>query len=329
MLRTLDHVILGVRNLEAATSTYARLLGRRPSWRGEHPAAGTANSLFRLGNTYVELLAPEGDGATGTALRGWMAQRGEGPVGLAFGTDDADACHAWLVGRGLEPGPVEAGLGRDSESGAFRRWRRVPLPLAKTRGVLLFAIEHTSPDDLLPPAGLLGDVDASVSGLDHAVIQTPDAEGAKSLYEGLELRLALDRTFEQWGARLLFFRIGGITVEVAARLGAQANVETEPGANMEPESGTQPGANAEPEPESESDANAEPEPGRDSDANTAVDRLWGLSYRVPNADAAQKRLADLGFDVSPVRTGRKPGTRVFSVRGDPLGVPTLMLEPPG
>ena len=148
--------------------------------------------------------------------------------------------------------------------------------------------------DLLPPAGLLGDEDAAVSGLDHAVIQTPDAEGAKSLYEGLELRLALDRTFEQWGARLLFFRIGGITVEVAA----------------------QPGANAEPEPGS-------------VDANRAVDRLWGLSYRVPDADAARKRLADLGFDVSPVRTGRKPGTRVFSVRGDPLGVPTLMLEPPG
>jgi len=33
------------------------------------------------------------------------------------------------------------------------------------------------------------------------------------------------------------------------------------------------------------------------------------------------------FDVSEVRTGRKPGTKVFTVRAAPGGVPTLMLTP--
>ena len=62
MFESLDHVVLGVRDLADATRRYATLFGRRPSWRGEHPGQGTANTLFKLHNTYLELLAPEGDG---------------------------------------------------------------------------------------------------------------------------------------------------------------------------------------------------------------------------------------------------------------------------
>jgi acetylornithine deacetylase/succinyl-diaminopimelate desuccinylase-like protein len=40
----------------------------------------------------------------------------------------------------------------------------------------------------------------------------------------------------------------------------------------------------------------------------------------------QARLAAAGFDVSEVRQGRKPGTKVFTVRDAPGGVPTLMLS---
>ncbi len=61
-------------------------------------------------------------------------------------------------------------------------------------------------------------------------------------------------------------------------------------------------------------------------ADGGDDRLWGLSYRVPDAEAARARLAAADFDVSEVREGRKPGTRVFSVRDGTLGIPTLMLE---
>ena len=56
------------------------------------------------------------------------------------------------------------------------------------------------------------------------------------------------------------------------------------------------------------------------------DRLWGLSWRVADADAAQARLAAAGVEVSEVRTGLKPGTRVFTVRDQSCGVPTLMIE---
>ena len=296
MLARLDHVILAVADLDAAARSYARLLGRSPSWRGEHPGAGTANALFRLENTYLELLAAAGEGPLGAAVRGWIASRGEGPVGLAFGSDDVAASREELAARGLEPGPLEKGMGRDVESGAFREWVSAALPLARTRGVLLFAIEHLSPAELLPIVPPLGDPAAAVYALDHAVVRTPDPEAARALYGGgLGLRLALDREFPQWGARLLFFRVGDLTVEIAAELAAPS-AGGEAGAGRAPESG---------------------------------DRLWGLSWRVRDADAARARLAASGFDVSEVREGRRPGTRVLSVRDGTHGVPTLVLEPPG
>ena len=57
------------------------------------------------------------------------------------------------------------------------------------------------------------------------------------------------------------------------------------------------------------------------------DKLWGLSWRVADIDAAQARLAAAGLDVSEIRTGRRPGTRVFTVRTGALGVPTLVIQP--
>jgi catechol 2,3-dioxygenase-like lactoylglutathione lyase family enzyme len=58
----------------------------------------------------------------------------------------------------------------------------------------------------------------------------------------------------------------------------------------------------------------------------AHDRLYGMSWRVDNADATRARLLSAGIDVSDVRTGRKPGTRVFTVRSGTCGIPTLLVE---
>jgi catechol 2,3-dioxygenase-like lactoylglutathione lyase family enzyme len=65
----------------------------------------------------------------------------------------------------------------------------------------------------------------------------------------------------------------------------------------------------------------------DVNADPAHDKLWGLSWRVADIDAARARLASAGIDVSEVRTGRKPGTRVATVRGGTCGIPTLLVEP--
>jgi len=57
-----------------------------------------------------------------------------------------------------------------------------------------------------------------------------------------------------------------------------------------------------------------------------IDTFGGLAWRVKEPEAAQKRIAAAGIDVSEVRKGRKPGTAVFTVRKGTGGVPTLMLS---
>jgi len=56
------------------------------------------------------------------------------------------------------------------------------------------------------------------------------------------------------------------------------------------------------------------------------DGLGGLAWRAADPEAAQARLAKVGFNVSEVRGGRKPGTQVFTVRDRTFGVPTLVLS---
>jgi catechol 2,3-dioxygenase-like lactoylglutathione lyase family enzyme len=64
----------------------------------------------------------------------------------------------------------------------------------------------------------------------------------------------------------------------------------------------------------------------DAAADKAHDKLWGLSWRVADIDATRARLMAAGVDVSEVRPGRKPGTRVLSVRDGTCGIRTLLLE---
>ena len=57
------------------------------------------------------------------------------------------------------------------------------------------------------------------------------------------------------------------------------------------------------------------------------DSFYGLTWRSPDIEATHSRLAAAGISVSGLRTGRKPGTRVFSVKDGTCGVPTLIIRP--
>ncbi|HVX78923.1 MAG TPA: VOC family protein [Bradyrhizobium sp.] len=64
----------------------------------------------------------------------------------------------------------------------------------------------------------------------------------------------------------------------------------------------------------------------DNNEPNAPDRLRGLCWRVDNIERTRARLLSAGVDVSEVRNGRKPGTRVVTVRSGTCGVATLLVE---
>jgi Glyoxalase-like domain len=144
----LDHVVILVRDLADARARLARV-GFRPTPRGAHSAhMGTANSTIVFGDgTYLEALGVLQPTENNLAVRSVLAER-EGPYGLAFKTDDADAAAAEFAEAGIGPGvalefarPVELPSGpRDA---AFRVARTDP---ERTPGTWLFVCQHRTPE---------------------------------------------------------------------------------------------------------------------------------------------------------------------------------------
>ena len=63
-----------------------------------------------------------------------------------------------------------------------------------------------------------------------------------------------------------------------------------------------------------------------SDKAPAQDELWGLALKSNDIAATHARLVEAGVDVSDIREGRKPDTRVCTVKSHALNVPTLLIE---
>ncbi len=197
MLEALAHPIVLVRDLEEATATYASLLGQPPRDCFELPEQAVKGALFSLANTEIKLLAPMGESA---ALCARLDEAGEGLLALVFTTPDADAFAKHLREWGIEANAPASAVG------CYRT-----LPKAAARGVPLVALEGQPPSAQVSNAG--------VEALDHVVVMSPDLESARRLYgDVLGLRLALDRTFAARDTRILFFRVGSVTLEVAGSL---------------------------------------------------------------------------------------------------------------
>ena len=274
MITALDHFVLLCPDLDEAVTDYTVLLGREPVWRAQSDGAGTA--MFATGNTAIELMAPSGEGSVADKLRE-MTQDGSKLTTLVYRSDDITGDHHLMTRRGLSPSEIVETTSTDQSSGATRAWKRFRIPDERMAGVKSFILQ---PDIPLPVATLKS---GAATALDHLVINTPNPERAVATYGArLGLRFALDRTAEQWKTRFLFFRLGGLTLEVIHRLGETHDVQSD-------------------------------------------DSIWGLTWETDDLAAAHARLSEAGRDISEIRTGRKPGSEVFTVRNHTQGVPTLFI----
>ena len=140
-----DHVVVTVRDLDAAAAQWRRL-GFTLSPRGTHsPQMGTGNYTIMFGEDYLELLGVLHDTEQNKPTRDLLKSR-EGIERTAFTTDDAAAGAADLVARGLKPlGPVHFGRPVDLPNGGkgeakfnVFRW-----PLDQSPGGMrIFACQH-------------------------------------------------------------------------------------------------------------------------------------------------------------------------------------------
>ena len=210
MIKSIDHILIAVKNLEESSLQYEKVLGSKPTWRGKHPSLGTENILFPLENLYLELIAGTSDGFLADQVNDHIKENGESIFGIALEVENIEEVLQSEEYSNFQNIKITSGEGINLDSGAQREWKNIMLPKESTRGVFTLLIEHTS--GILPKHESIAN--DQIERLDHIVINSNDPDGLIKLYrDTYGIRLALDQYVEKWGGRMLFFRTNQTTIE--------------------------------------------------------------------------------------------------------------------
>ncbi len=145
-IRGIDHVLVGVRDLEAARLTFAHL-GFTLSPRGRHIGWGTANYCAMLNSGYIELLGIV-DPAQFTNNLDCFLEGGEGLLGLAFASGDAEAAARDLRARDVAvEGPKALSRKLELPDGDVEpAFRTLHMASEATAGLSAFIVQHLTPE---------------------------------------------------------------------------------------------------------------------------------------------------------------------------------------
>jgi hypothetical protein len=143
----IDHVVYGVRDLEATAARMREEFGLGSVQGGRHPGWGTGNRIVPLGPNYIELLA---------VIDRAEAERNEPGRSLLESVAEGDRFIAWCVATDDIEGvaarlevPVTAGT-RERPDGTVLQWRSAGLDRALAEPSLPFFIAWDVPPELHP-----------------------------------------------------------------------------------------------------------------------------------------------------------------------------------
>lgn len=173
-INRLDHIIIAVRDLDAAATAW-RKLGLTLTPRGLHEGKGTGNHCIMFPDSYIELLGIVDETGAKGRLADRVNLRGEGGMGIAWGADDADiACKA-LRAQGIaaeDPNDLSRPLDLDGKRDMVR-FRNVMLPGLDLPGTMQFICTHLTPELtrarrewMLHPSGATGITEVFVAADD-------------------------------------------------------------------------------------------------------------------------------------------------------------------
>ena len=154
----LDHVIVGVRDLDRARMGWTRL-GFNLSPRGRHIGQGTANYCIMFARDYIELLGivePGEPGDSAQRFASFLARR-EGLMAAALApAETPEKVREALLQAGLHPSEPRA-LARQlelPEGTVLPRFSLLALPPEETPGLDCFVCAHLTPELMRRPEWL-------------------------------------------------------------------------------------------------------------------------------------------------------------------------------
>jgi catechol 2,3-dioxygenase-like lactoylglutathione lyase family enzyme len=213
MIRGIDHIVILVSDLAAASADYTAL-GFTVLPGGEHTGGATHNALVIFADdTYLELIAFK---RSEPGHRWWRhSAAGEGLVDYALLPSAAEADIAAARARGVAyEGPADGG--RLRPDGQQVAWQLGMPPTAD----LPFLCGDVTPRELRVPRGAMRQHPNGVTGIAGLTIAVDDLEASVARYHALLGRDPLAQSpVPLAGARCVAFEIGGATITLAAPAG--------------------------------------------------------------------------------------------------------------
>ena len=244
MLTAIDHIIIGVQDLEKAAAQFAQKLGLQASGGGIHPSGGTANRIIVIGDTYLELIAVRAPDEAQPSILERLA-KGEGYLNVVLASDDIGAEGAAMRERGVPiigptPGSLRAADGRS------RGWSRIDVEQPVLAQRYPFLIQHDSAGAerrhrlagwTTPPEHPLGVT--RVLSATIAVADLQEASQRLSHIYGLTPSEPFTGDADGWDAMLVSLPLGtsGQHLELAAPLALAAEENSEIDMEHLPEAG--------------------------------------------------------------------------------------------
>jgi Glyoxalase-like domain len=214
MLTAIDHIIIGVRNLEKAATQFSQKLGLAVSGGGIHPTGGTANRIIVIGDTYLELIAIHNSAEAQQSMLDRLAIH-EGYLNFALASNDIEADTQAMINRGVTfLGPTPGSL-RAADS-RTRGWSRTNIERPDLTQHYPFIIQHDSAGDerrfrlagwTTPPDHALGAI--QVRSATIAVTNLVEATQRFQHIYGLQPSDSFTGEADGWDAMLLAFPLGG------------------------------------------------------------------------------------------------------------------------
>lgn len=181
----LDHILLGVHDLDSGIAWVEQRTGVRAAFGGVHPGRGTRNALLSLGpRRYLEIIAPDPKQPLEGPAQPLAAMREPRLFNWAVHTGDIAAAAKRAVAAGFAiDGPADGSRARPD--GKILRWKTCRLK-DDHGGLLPFFIEWSS-ESLHPsedaPAGCL---------LKRFALQSPEEQELQKLCRSLGVDVAIE-----------------------------------------------------------------------------------------------------------------------------------------
>ena len=153
----IDHVILGINDLEKGMKTFNDQSGVMPKFGGFLPAFGTHNALISLGNnSYLEIIAPQPNlDPVDSAFGGLEKYAALTPIGWALQVEDLQEVVNQLNNNKITHSGIKPGARKTSNRG-WLRWHTVFLKNAQKLSINPFFIKwetDSAHPSLTEPAG--------------------------------------------------------------------------------------------------------------------------------------------------------------------------------